>query len=191
MLAPMLLPPVMLSPMLSRIPAASMVLPRRRRLIRQVLVARQIDIDAALIRLGAIRQPHLAAQLLHARLDLLHMAHAMVALADDDVQVRLALLARGAQAHAHDLLGLVDVLAVQVDGVAGHAAGRIVLAEDVLGGLAVVVIGLGSVALGFDGEVVGAAAVAGLVGLLGLGGKFLALGLLVVGELAEAVVFAL
>lgn len=71
-------------------------------------------------------------------------------------------------AGAQDLLGLLNVLAVQVDGVVRHAAGGVVLAEYELGGLLVEGVLLGGVALAFVGEGLGAGAVAALVGLVGL-----------------------
>jgi hypothetical protein len=62
----------------------------------------------------------------------------MIPLADNDVQVRLAGALGVADALLEDVLGLLDELAVQVDGVLGDPAGRVVLAEDELGRLLVV-----------------------------------------------------
>ena len=55
------------------------------------------------------------------------------------MQVRLALGAGAPDAGLEDVLGLLDELAVQVDGVVVDAAGGVVLPEDVLARLPVVV----------------------------------------------------
>jgi hypothetical protein len=54
------------------------------------------------------------------------------------MQVRLPRGLGVADALLEDVLGLLDELAVQVDGVVGDAAGGVVLAEDELGRLLVV-----------------------------------------------------
>lgn len=95
--------------------------------------ASQVDVDAALVLLGGVVEAELAAEALDAGLELLHAAGRVVALADDDVQMGLACGLGVADARLEDLPGLVDVLAVQVDGVVGDAARRVVLAEDELG----------------------------------------------------------
>lgn len=80
----------------------------------------------------------------------------------------LALGARGRDAPLQDLLGLLDVLAVQIDGVGVDAAGPVVLAEYVFRRLAVVGVHGGAVAFGFFRALVGGGAVAGGVGGVGL-----------------------
>jgi hypothetical protein len=100
--------------------------------------ASQVDIDAALVLLGGIVETQLLAQLLNPRLQLLDMASRVIPLADNDMQMRLAGGLGIADALLEDVLGLLDKLAVEVDGVLGDAAGRVVLAEDEFGGLLVV-----------------------------------------------------
>ena len=115
----------------------------------------------------------------------------MVSLADDHVEVRLAILLGIANALLEDLLGFFDKLAVQVDGVAVDFADGVVLAEDELGGLLVVFVGFGCVRLALLRQLFRLGAVAALVGLLRARGEVLVLALLFASEVAEAVVFAL
>jgi len=115
----------------------------------------------------------------------------VVSLADDHVEVRLAVLLGVADALLEDLLGLFDELAVQVDGVAVDFADGVVLAEDELGGLLVVLVGFGCVRLALLRQLFRLGAVAALVGLLRARGEVLVLALLFTSEVAEAVVFAL
>ena len=56
------------------------------------------------------------------------------------VQVRLALGASAPDAGLEDILGLLDELAVQVDGVVVNAARGVILPEDVLARLPVVIL---------------------------------------------------
>lgn len=102
------------------------------------LAALEVDVDAARVVLGRVVQAQLAADLLDAGLDLLDVARAVVALADDDVQVCLPPRARVPDPRLEDVLGLLDELPVQVDGVVGHPPRRVVLPENVLGRLLVV-----------------------------------------------------
>ena len=115
----------------------------------------------------------------------------MVSLADDHVEVRLAVLLGVADALLEDLLGLFDELAVQIDGVAVDFADGVVLAENELGGLLVVLVGFGGVRFALLRELFRPGAVAALVGLLGLRSEVLVLALLFTSEVAEAVVFLL
>lgn len=151
------------------IPAAGVV-GRRRRHVRDV-VALEVDVDAALVLLGAVLQPQLLAEVLDARLELLHVADRVVALADDDVQVRLAARLRVADARLEDVLGLLDELPVQVDRVGGDLVRRVVGAEDVLGRLLVVLLHLGRVGLALVAQLLGPGAIALLVGFVGLRGR--------------------
>ena len=130
------------------------------------LSAGEVDVEAALVLLDGVVDAHVAAHGLDGRADLAHVADAVVALADDDVQVGLAAGAGVADARAQDRLGLVDELAVQVDRVARHAARRVVLAEDELRGLLVVRVLLRRVPLALVGQRLGPGAVAALVGLV-------------------------
>lgn len=127
---------------------------------------RQIDIYPPLVSLGLVLQSQLPTDLLHARLDLLHMVNAMVPLADDDMQMRLALSPSSLDALLEDILGLLDKLAMQIDRVAVDAAVRVVLAEDELGRLLVVAVHGRAVLLAFLRELVGGGAVAVLVRLV-------------------------
>lgn len=80
----------------------------------------------------------------------------------------LPLRLRGRDTLLQDLLGLLDVLPVQVDGVGVDAARRVVLAEDVRRRLPVVGVCGGAVAFALFGELVRRRAVAGSVGGVGL-----------------------
>lgn len=80
----------------------------------------------------------------------------------------LPLGARGRDPPLQDLLGLLDVLAVQVDSVGLDATAAVVGEEDVFGRLAVVGVHGGAVALGLFGVLMGGGAVAGGVGVVGL-----------------------
>lgn len=92
----------------------------------------------------------------------------MVALADDDVQVRLAARLVCADALLENALCFFDELAVEIDAVGVDAAGGVVLAEDVFGGLSVVFLDLGIVRLALVGQFLGSGTVAILVGASGL-----------------------
>jgi hypothetical protein len=106
------------------------------------LAALQVDVDPAGILLGAILQAQLAAQLLDLGLELLDVVGRVVALADDGVQVLLAAGLILADPKLEDALGLLDELAVQVDGVGLDAAWGVVLAEDKVRRLPVVLVHL-------------------------------------------------
>lgn len=84
------------------------------------------------------------------------------------MQMPLPLRLRGRDTLLQDLLGLLDVLPVQVDGVGVDAARRVVLAEDVRRRLPVVGVCGGAVAFALFGELVRRRAVAGSVGGVGL-----------------------
>ena len=153
--------------------------------------ALQVHEHPALILLCAILQSQLPTHLLHPGLDLLHVIAAMIALADDDMQMRFAALPGHANTLLQHVLGLLDEQAVQVDGVAGDALARVVGPEYEVTRLVIVLRHLGGVLLAFFRQVVGARAVARLVGLvcaveaLGAFRGFLAR------EVAQAVVFGL
>lgn len=159
--------------------------------VRLGAMALQIDVDAALILLGVVLQAHLAANLLHLRLDLLDVVGAVVALAHDDVQVGLAGLLGVADALLDDLLRLLYVLPVQVDGVAGDFADGIVLAEDELRGLLVVGVGLGGVLLALLGEAMRPGAISFFISLVCLGGEVLVLAVFLAREVAETIILLL
>lgn len=138
---------------------------RRRRLNTTTL---QININPPFILLSRIIEPELLAQLLDSWLDLLHPASRVVPLADDDMQMGLAGSLGVPNARLEDVLCLLDKLAVQVNGVLGYPAGRIVLPEDEVGGLLVVLGLLFLMALARVGELLGFGAVAALIGFMGL-----------------------
>lgn len=158
--------------MLSRtgIPAAALVPVRLRRQgwRRANATASKVDVDATSVFLGREVKAHLTAHLLHTRLDLLHAARRVVALADDDVQVRLPARSGIADARLENVLGLLDKLPVQVDGVVGHPPGRVILAEYELGRLPVVGLLLLLVPLALVRERLGLGAVAALIGFVSL-----------------------
>ena len=166
MLLLLLLVPLIRPPAIPRmIPSAMMTLQILR---HNRLPTPQIHKDPPRILLSGIAQPQLPTHLLHPRLDLLHMARAMIPLAHNHMKVCLPRGLRVPDALLDDILGLLDELAVQVDGVGSDAVHRVVLAEDVVGGLVVEGVHHGAVALAFFGEGVRRGAVAALVGLLGL-----------------------
>lgn len=99
----------------------------------------QVNINTTLVLLSRIVETQLLAEMLDPRLQLLHTAGRVVPLADNDMQMRLAGGLEMADAGFEDVLCLLNKLAMQVNGVFGDAAWRIVLAEDELGGLLVVV----------------------------------------------------
>jgi hypothetical protein len=138
---------------------------RRRRLHPPTL---QININAPFIILGGIVQPSLPTHPLHPRLQLLDVPRRVVSLADNDMQVRLPGGLGVADALLEDVLGLLDKLAVQVDGVLGDAAGAVVLPEDELRGLLVVLGLFLLVTLAFVRELLSACAVATFIGLVSL-----------------------
>lgn len=113
--------------------------------------ARQIYIDPTSVFLGCEVEAHLVADLLDTGLELLHAARRVVALAHNDVQVRLPTCTGIPDARLEDVLGLFDELPMQVDGVGRHAARRVILAEDELGRLPVVGLLLSLVPLTFLG----------------------------------------
>lgn len=130
--------------------------------------ALEVDVYPARVLLRVVLQPQLAAELLDLGLDLLHVAGRVVALADDGVQVRLAGGLVRADALLEDALRLLDVQAVQVDGVLVHLARRVVGPEDELRGLSVIVVHLGVVGFALLRVLLCAGVVALVVGLAGL-----------------------
>jgi hypothetical protein len=74
-----------------------------------------------------------------------------------------------------DLLGLLDELTVQIDGVGLDAPVGVVLAEDELRRLSVVLIHLAAVGLALLGELLGGGAIAARVGVLRLWESVLAM----------------
>lgn len=141
----------------------------RQRRRRPDLGSGQVNKDAAVVGLGGIVEAQLAAHLLDAGLDFLHATSAVVALADNYVQVPLAPGLGVANAGLENVLGLLDELTVQVDGVLGHALRVVVLPEYVLRGLLIVALHVGAVLLALVGEALGFGAVAIFVRLAGLG----------------------
>lgn len=172
-----------------RLMLALVIVPRH--LLRMMLHALQTHVDASLILLGMVLQPQLATDLLDARLDLLNVVLAVVALAHDDVEVRLARGLRVPDALLEDFFCLLYELAMQINGVAGNLADSIVLAEDEFGGLFVVVVCRCLMLLGLLAEVVCAGTVALFVGMSCFCGEVLVLALFFARQIAESVIFAL
>lgn len=112
------------------------MIPQRRRPTH--LTSGQIDIQASFILLRRIIQPQLSTELLDPWFDLLDSARGMIPLADDDMQMSLSSRLSIPDPRLQDVLGFFDELPVEIDRVLGHAAGRVILPEDVLGGLFVV-----------------------------------------------------
>lgn len=150
--------------------------------------ALEVDIDAALVLLGRVLQSQLATHLLDAGLDLLHVSARVVALADNDMQVGFAALARSPQPLLEDVFSLLNEQAVEIDRVGGDATLRVVRAEDVVPRLAVVVVHLRGVMLALFAQLFGARAVARLVGLVCAVEAGGALGGFLPGEVAKAVI---
>ena len=165
---------LLLTTTLIRLPAIPRMIPSAMMTLQILrhnrLPTPQVHKDPPRILLRRIAQPQLPTHLLHPRFDLLHVAGAMVPLAHNHMEVGLPRGLRVPDALLDDILGLFDELAVQVDGVGDDAVERVVLAEDVVGGLVVVGVHHGAVALALFGEGVRGGAVAALVGLLGLKG---------------------
>ena len=163
----------------------------RQRGRRVDLATLEVDVDAALVLLGRVLQPQVAAHLLDARLDLLDVADAVVPPAHDDVEVGLAAGLGVLDARLEDILGLLDELPVQVDGVFSHTPRRVVLAKDVLAGLPVVALHVRPVFLSLFGERLGLGAVAARVRLARAVETRAALSGFLPRQVAQAVVFGL
>lgn len=118
---------------------------------RNGLSALEIDIHPPSIILCAVPEAQLATELLHLGLELLNMVGRVVALADNSVQVCLASSLVRADALFENALRLFDELAVEVDAVGVDTAGSVVLAEDVVGRLAVVLLHFGTVSFALVG----------------------------------------
>lgn len=84
------------------------------------------------------------------------------------MEVSLPVFLGVSDAPLEDVLGLLDELPVQVDGVVGDAPHGVVLPEDVLAGLAVVLVHLGRVPLALVAQLLGFGPVAALVRLVRL-----------------------
>lgn len=79
------------------------------------------------------------------------------------MEVCLSLLLGVADALVENLLGLLDKLTVQVDGVGGNAPGGVVLPEDVLARAPVILVHQRGVFLALIAQVLGRLAIAALV----------------------------
>lgn len=88
----------------------------------------------------------------------------------------------------HNLLCLFYKLTVQINGIAIDAADSIVLAEDVIGGLFVVVVCFGGVLLGLGRHFVSGGTIAPLVSLACLCSKVLMLRLLFTREVTKTII---
>lgn len=177
LLPSMMLPTVLgrlVTPMLlPRISRSRIATARLRRQRRRAGDGRTLEIDVypTLIRLRRILQPQLATHLLDPWLDFLDMVRAVVALADNHMQMHLPARLGVLDARFENVLGLLDELPVQVDRVVGNAARGVVFAEDVFGRLLVVGVHLSAVLFALVGESFGLGAIAALVCLAGLVGR--------------------
>lgn len=137
---------------------------------RDRLSALEVDVYPAGILLCAVLEAQFATQLFHLGLELLNVVvRRVVALADNSVQVCLATGLIRANALFENALRLFDELSVKVDAVAVDTAGGIVLAEDVVGSLAVVFLHLGIVGLALVGQFLCSGTVTIFVGAFRLG----------------------
>jgi hypothetical protein len=119
---------------------------------RDCIPALQVDIDSSGVLLSLVLQSHLTANLFNPRLYLLDMIGRVIALAHNDMKVRLATSLISTNAVLKDILGLFYKLTMQINAVPGHAALRIVLSEDKLASLFVVFLHLGTMSLAFFAE---------------------------------------
>jgi hypothetical protein len=166
LLPTVLLPAVMLlATMLARIAAITGRIWRWWHVVHASTL--EVDKYPALVLLGAVLQTQLSADLLYTWFDLLNVVRAVIAFADNDMQMGLATLARALDALLQHVLSFFNEQAVQVDGVAVNTALSIVGAEDIVPRLSVVLFHLGSVLLALLRQLVGTSAVTGLVGLVG------------------------
>jgi hypothetical protein len=115
----------------------------------------------------------------------------VIALADNDMQMRLAGGLCVPYPLLEYLLGLLNKLTMKIDCVTSDFADGVVLAKDELGGLLVVLVGFGLVTLALLTELVCAGAIPFFIRFARLGGKVLVLALLLAGQVAQAVVLAL
>lgn len=167
--------------MLATVLATVLLLSMMRRLIlilmasipavlrRDRLSTLEVDIYPASILLCAVLEAQFATQLLHLGLELLNVVRRVVALADNSMQVCLATGLIRANALFENALRLFDELSVEVDAVAVDSAGGVVLAEDVVGSLAVVLLHLGIVGLALVGQFLCSGTVAIFVSAFRLG----------------------
>lgn len=164
MLSTMGLPTMLLASMLPGISPAAMLpttILRRMGLGRRIRrPALQIDIHPPLIRLRLVLQSQLSAHLLDPRFDLLHMPRRMVPLPNNDVQMRLALLARGPDALLEHILCFLDVQPVQVNCVRRDPALRVVGPENIIARLVVVLVHCSGMPFALLAQLVGARAIA-------------------------------
>lgn len=166
LLPTVLLPAVMLlAAMLARIAAITGRVWRRWHVVHTS--ALEVDKHPALVLLGAVLQAQVSAHLLYTWFDLLNVVRAVIAFADNDMQMGLATLTCALDALLQHVLSFFNEQAVQVDGVAVNTALSIVGAEDIVPRLSVVLLHLGGVLLALLRQLVGASTVTGLVGLVG------------------------
>jgi hypothetical protein len=92
-----------------------------------------------------VLQAEFTTDLFDSWLDLLDMARTVVASAHDDVQVCLTSTPRILYSLLQDVLGFLDELTVEVDGVPRDATFGVVLAKDELGRLSIILFHSGAV----------------------------------------------
>lgn len=152
---------VLLAALVSRVPSrTTMALVSRS----MRLAALEIDVYPASILLCTVLETQFAAYLLNLGLDFLHMAGRVMPLANDGMEMCLASGLVCTDALLEDALRFLYELTVEVDAVGLDATRRVVLAEDEVGGLAVVFIHLAIMRLAFVGQLFGRGTVAVIVG---------------------------
>lgn len=119
------------------------VIIRHLRRCLSALSGLEIDVHPAFVVLGAALQSKFLTDFLHFRLDLLNVIGTVIALAHNDVQMRLTSLLGISYPLLYYLLCFLHILPVQVYSVAGDLTDSVVFSKDVLAGLLVVRIGLG------------------------------------------------
>lgn len=123
-----------------------------------------------------VRQAQFIADLLYGGLYLLYAAGTVVSSADYDVEMGLVCSLSLLESCPQDFFRLLDILPVQIYGVAGQIPILcIVLLEYEIGGLLVPPVRFCAVFLGLFAELFSSCAVTTLVGLLRLSGELLAL----------------
>lgn len=122
--------------------------------------------DPTLVLLGAVLQSQFTAHLFNSRLDLLDMVPAMVAFAHNDMQMAFSPLPGNPDPLFQNILGLFYEQAVEVNGIASHAALGVVFPEDVVARLVVVLVHFRCMGFALFGELVSTRSIAGFVCLM-------------------------
>jgi len=122
--------------------------------------------DPTLVLLGAVLQSQFTAHLFNSWLDLLDMVPAMVAFAHNDMQMAFSPLPGNPDPLFQNILGLFYEQAVEVNGIASHAALGVVFPEDVVARLVVVLVHFRCMGFALFRELVSTRSIAGFVCLM-------------------------